>query len=113
MQISRKEKEGVAICYITGEISIDTAPQLKNTFKRLIDNKSRKVLLNFSSVDYIDSIGMATLIKLLKNLKSIQGVVFLSNLSPKIRSIFSITKCEKVFKIYDTEENALKDFYGY
>ena len=113
MQIDQKEKDGVAICYISGEINIDTTPGLKKAFKKLINSKSRKVLLNFNSVDYIDSLGMSTLIGFLKNLKNIQGVVVLSNLSPKIRSLFTITKCEKIFKIYDTEENALRDFGGY
>ena len=113
MQVNQKEKDGVIICYIIGEINIDTVSQLERTFKKLINSKSRKVLLNFSSVDYIDSLGMSTLIGFLKNLKNIQGVVFLSNLSPKIRSLFTITKCEKIFKIYDAEENALKGFCGY
>ena len=113
MQVNQKEKDGVIICYIIGEINIDTVSQLEKTFKKIINNKSRKVLLNFSSVDYIDSLGMSTLIGFLKNLKNIQGVVFLSDLSPKIRSLFTITKCEKIFKIYDAEENALKGFCGY
>lgn len=113
MHIKQKEKEGVVLCYIKGEISIDTVPQLQQVFKRLVDNKARKILLNFSEVSHIDSSGLASLVKFSRNLKDIHGVVFLSNLSPKIKTIFGITKLVNMFKIYETEEEALSDFYGY
>ena len=35
------------------------------------------------------------------------------NLSPNIRPIFGITKLERIFHIYDTEEEALRGFHGY
>jgi len=113
MQIKLKDSDGVAICCISGEVTIDTAPELKKTFKKIIDNKTRKVLLDFRGVDYIDSSGLASLIDFSRNLKVIQGMVFMSELSPKVSSIFSITKLDKVFRIFDTEEEALKSFYGY
>jgi len=113
MQIKLKDRDGMAICRISGEITIDTVLELKKTFKNIIDNKTRKVLLDFRGVDYIDSSGLASLIDLSRNLKVTQGIVFMSELSPKISSIFSITKLDKIFRIFDTEEEALKNFYGY
>lgn len=111
MYIKQKRKEDVVICYINGEISIDTVCKLKEVFKKLIDDKSRKILLNFNDLDYIDSSGLASLIELSRNLKDIHGLVFLSNLSPKVRPIFGITKLDRIFKIYDTEGEAFKDLY--
>lgn len=113
MNIKIKDQEGVAICHISGEINIDTIAELKKAFKKIIDNKTRKVLLNFEAVDYIDSAGLACLIELSRNLKSVQGIMFLSSLDPKVSSVLSITKLDRVFKIFDTEEEALRNFYGY
>lgn len=113
MNIRQREKEGMVICDISGEINIDEVPGLKKQFKKLIDKKVRKILLNFNKVDYIDSLGLAFLIELSKDLRNINGTLFMSNVPPKIGSIFSITKLDKVLKIYDTEEEALKDSYGY
>jgi anti-anti-sigma factor len=113
MNIKIKDQEGVAICHISGEINIDTIAELKKAFKKIIDNKTRKVLLNFEAVDYIDSAGLACLIELSRNLKSVQGIMFLSGLNPKVSSVLSITKLDRVFKIFDTEEEALRNFYGY
>ncbi|MBN2119971.1 MAG: STAS domain-containing protein [Candidatus Omnitrophica bacterium] len=113
MKVAQKEKNGVVICAIAGEINIDTVEGLKKVFQNLLENKIRKVLLNFDKVEYIDSLGIASLVELSRGLREIEGVLFLSNLSPNIRPIFSITKLDQVIIIYDTEEEALKEFYGY
>jgi anti-sigma B factor antagonist len=113
MKITQKKQDDVTICYIDGEINIDTVSALKAVFKQIIDNGVRKVLLNFDKVEYIDSLGIATLIEFAKSLSDFGGVMFLSNLSPNIRPIFGITKLERMFHIYDTEREALKHFRGY
>jgi len=112
MEVTQKQKGGVMVCRVKGEIDIDTVPELKGKFREIVESKCRKVLLDFSGVKYIDSLGMVSLIGLSKDLKIFGGAVFLSNLSPKISSIFSITGLEKVFKIYETEEEALRNFGG-
>lgn len=113
MQVKQKEKDGVIICQINGEINLDNVAELSKVFKKIINAKSRKLLLDLEQVEYIDSSGFACLIQFSKDLREIEGVLFLSGLSPKIRSLFAITKLESVFKIYETQTDALKDFYGY
>ena len=110
MHVRKKEKDGVMICYINGEVTIDTVTELKKTFKVIIDNKWLKVLLNLKDLEYIDSSGLASFVEFSIDLKAIQGAISLSNLPPKILSIFGITKLEKMFKIFECEEEALKDF---
>ena len=113
MKVSQREKDDVIICSISGEINIDTVAELKTVFRGILDKNRRKLLLNFDQVEYIDSLGIASLVELAKALNESQGVMFLSNLSPNIRPIFGITKLERIFHIYDTEEEALRGFHGY
>ncbi len=113
MQIKQKTKDAVEICCVIGEININTVAELKRVFKKLIAAKSRKALLNFKDLDYIDSTGLACLIQFSKDLKKMQGVVFLSDLSPKVSSLFAITKLSDAFRIYETEEKAIEDSLGY
>jgi anti-sigma B factor antagonist len=110
MNIKEREKDGVVICSVEGEVNIDTVADLKTVFKELVQKGKQKVLLDFAYLEYIDSAGLASLIDLAKGLKAIQGNVFLANLSPKVRSLFGITKLEKMFKIYESEDKALEDF---
>ena len=110
MRIRQKEKEGVKLFFVSGEINLNTVSELKKAFKRLLKEKRDKILLDFKDVEYIDSTGLASLIELSNNLKELHGVVVLSNLSLKIRSIFDITKLEKAFKIFENDEEALRYF---
>lgn len=108
MRIIQKEIGGVRVYRVKGEINIDTVSRMKTVFKEIIEENLRNVVLNFKGVEYIDSLGMASLIEFLKDLNRTKSVVFLSNLSPKLASIFSITGMEKLFKAYNTETAALE-----
>ncbi len=50
------------------------------------------------------------LVEVLKNFRSYGGKLKLSNLSNKVKSLFEITKLEKLFDIVDTQEEALTAF---
>ena len=110
MQIKVEEQGSVKICHPEGDIDINTSPQVKKIFDKLVQDKSEKALVNLQKVNYIDSSGLATLVEVLKNFRSYGGKLKLSNLSNKVRSLFEITKLEKLFDIADTQEEALKAF---
>jgi len=109
MQIRIEEKDGIQICSAEGDIDINTSPQVKRAFDKLVKTKSEKVVLNLQKVGYIDSSGLATLVEILKNFKTFGGKLKLCSLSTKVKSLFEITKLEKLFDIKDTEEEALKE----
>jgi len=110
MQVAITQKEGISIARVDGEIDINTAPQFKKAFERLMKEKDARVVINMEKVGYIDSSGLATLVELLKNFRKINARLKLASLSVKVRSLFEITKLEKLFDIADKEEEALSAF---
>ncbi|OGW75539.1 MAG: hypothetical protein A2Z72_00210 [Omnitrophica bacterium RBG_13_46_9] len=110
MHISQVEKNGILICYINGDIDINTAPQFKKVFDKLIHDKRSKLILNFKDVAYVDSSGLATLVEILKGLRVYGGRLKLSNLSTKVKNLFEITKLEKLFDITPEEGDAITSF---
>lgn len=112
MELKKKHKNDITLGYIKGDIDIDTCTELKKWFTGILKRKQKRIILNFSQVNFIDSLGIATLIWFLKGVKKSNGTVLLCNVSPKIRSIFIITKLDRVFKIFDLEKEALSDFGG-
>ena len=110
MELRREKKNDVTICCIVGEININTVPDLKVIFNGIIEEKLEKVLLNLEEVEYIDSLGLATLLFFDKGLKAASGKMIISNIIPKVGSIFKITKVDQVLTIFDAEEEALKHF---
>jgi len=110
MHIRTEDRGNISVCYISGEIDINTAPQVKKVFDKMIKEKKGHILINFKQVSYIDSSGLATLVEMLKNIRGYGGKLKLSDLSSKIRSLFEITKLEKLFDILSDEEEAIKSF---
>ena len=105
-----EDKGDATICYIDGDVDINTAPSIKKTFDKALTKKAAKVVINLKGVNYVDSSGLATLVEILKNMRQYGGRLKLSNLSPKIKSLFEITKLDKLFDIKPDEEEAIASF---
>ncbi|MBL7071637.1 MAG: STAS domain-containing protein [Candidatus Omnitrophica bacterium] len=110
MQIKVEEKNGIKVCSAEGDIDINSSPQVKKAFDKLVQARSEKVVINLQKVAYIDSSGLATLVEILKNFKNAGGKLKLCSLSNKVKSLFEITKLEKLFDIKDSEDEALQTF---
>lgn len=110
MKISEEKLNDIVICNTEGEININTSPELRKAFDGFIRDNLKKVLIDFSNVSYIDSSGLATLIELLQRLNKIGGKLNICNVSEKIKNIFEVTKLHKLFKIFESRDEALKDF---
>lgn len=110
MQVKIDEANGISLCRVSGDIDINSSPDVKKTFDQVISQKKDKVVINLKEVGYIDSSGLATLVEVLKNLRSYGGKLKLSNLSSKVKGLFEITKLDKLFDIVDEEDDAVTTF---
>jgi len=78
---------------------------------RLVEAENRdKLLLNFSSVDFLSSAALGKLITLEKKVKARGGVLKLSNIRPEIYEVFAITRLNRLFDIKADEADALAAF---
>jgi anti-anti-sigma factor len=79
-------------------------------FSLIEQGDRRKLLLNFSSVDFLSSAALGKLITLDKKVKAHSGTMKLSNIRPEIYEVFAITKLNRLFDIRDDEADALAAF---
>lgn len=79
-------------------------------FQLAEDDKRKKLLLNFASVEFLSSAALGKLITLDKKVKARGGRLKLSNIRPEIYEVFAITKLNKLFDIKDDEADALAAF---
>ncbi len=110
MQINLEEKSDISVFRVEGDIDINSSPEFKKYFDKKITNERKKIIVNLTKVDYVDSSGLATLVEVLKNLRSKGGKLKLTNLSAKVRGLFEITKLDKLFDISMGEDDALRTF---
>ena len=107
MEVKLVDREGVAVFQVEGEINISTSPDFKKNFEKL---PSPKIIVDLEKVSYVDSSGLATLVEILKKSKA-QGVqLALSGMSDKVKSLFEITKLDKLFTIFSNQQQALSHF---
>ncbi|MFA6142928.1 MAG: STAS domain-containing protein [Candidatus Omnitrophota bacterium] len=110
MSVKIEPKNGLTVCRIDGEVDINSSPDIKKSFDKLISKKTPKIVVDLFKVTYVDSSGLATLVEILKNMKTYGGRMRLVGLTPKIKSLFEITKLEKLFEILGTEDEAISTF---
>lgn len=78
---------------------------------QLVEEENRgKLLLNFSTVEFLSSAALGKLITLDKKVKAHGGKLKLSNIRPEIYEVFAITKLNKLFDIREDESDALAAF---
>jgi anti-sigma B factor antagonist len=68
----------------------------------------RKVILNFSNVEFLSSAALGKLLTLNRKLQAVRGKLALCNIAKEIREVFQITKLDKLFSIQPDENAALK-----
>ena len=104
MDVKTHEKDGVTLFLVNGEINITTSPELSKLFEKQCP---KKVIVDLEKVGYIDSSGLATLVEMLKRVKSQGGTLGLAGMSEKVKSLFEITKLDKLFLIFPNQEEAI------
>jgi anti-sigma B factor antagonist len=104
--ITVRESGAAQVVDVEGEVDLGTSPNLRRALFGLLGKKP-KLAVNLRELRYIDSSGIATLIEVLKTAKGLQMEFILFGLSPAVQDAFRLTHVNRVFRIVETEEQAL------
>lgn len=77
----------------------------------LVEEDDRKrIILDFSNVEYLSSAALGKLIMMDKKVKAVGGKLRLCSIRPDIYEVFAITKLNKLFDMKDDQDAAMEDF---
>ena len=110
MQISRKEEKGIHIFSLDGRFDAHSAGDVEKELNLTISKGARKLLLDMDGVEYISSAGLRVLLAVAKKLKKEEGEIKICCLKPYVKEVFDIAGFTQIFKIYDTTEEAIREF---
>ncbi|MBI1764216.1 MAG: STAS domain-containing protein [Acidobacteria bacterium] len=80
-----------------------------NELFALVDTDGRrKIIVDFSNVEYFSSAALGKLITLDKKVKTAKGKLRLCSIRPDIYEVFAITRLNKLFDIRENRDNALE-----
>ena len=86
---------------VTEEFKRDIAPVLA---------ENRQVVLDMSSLQFVDSAGLGAILSCLRKLGTADGDLKLYGLSKQVRAAFEIARMHRIFDITATKEEAVKAF---
>lgn len=108
LQIAVRRNGDVAIIDLTGEVDAYTSARFREVMMDIIEDGGEKLVVSMAKVEYIDSSGLGALVGGLKRTSERNGRIILVCDRIQVRKVFEITGLEKVFPIYDTEQEALE-----
>ena len=113
MEISYKTvSPTVNIVSLNGALNARSAEEAKQTFRNLIEQGVKQVIVDLQEVPFIDSSGLAALVSGLKTLGGEASNLKLAAPQSQARLLFELTMFDRVFEIHDTVEDALKSLNG-
>ncbi len=111
MKLSSHEEGGVMILEPKGKImGGPDATVLHDQLHDFIGQGKKKVVIDLSKVEWMNSTGLGILISGLTTLRHNGGDLKLARVTEKIESLLTITKLITVFENYDNVEDAIKSF---
>ena len=111
MKFKTKMEGDVAVVHISGNLMGGAeSDDVRNEIKRLLDDGSRKFIIDLKGVPWINSTGLGTLMAIYTSVQREEGALKLVHVSDRIRSLFMITKLLTIFDTHPTQQEALDSF---
>ncbi|HEU4878261.1 MAG TPA: STAS domain-containing protein [Gemmatimonadaceae bacterium] len=106
MQISTRTSNDIHIVAVTGSLDSTTSPEAQKALDAVVAG-AKKVLLDFSQLDYISSAGLRVLLGAAKQLRASGGKLGMFGLNQSVREVFEISGFASILSIYPSEAEAL------
>ena len=108
MVVDKRTVGHVTVLTPRGRLTVETFGELKSRVGRLAQDGRICVVLNLGEVTYVDSIGVAELVRIHVMLDRCGGSLTLSHLHRTVTELLELTRLTDILKIFPTETEAAK-----
>jgi anti-anti-sigma factor len=92
--------------------TIQEAEELKNNVNEKIRQGYKKIVIDLSTVEFLDSTFLGVIVNVLKKVAKLGGDLKLVGFKPVVRSMFELTRLFRVFESYSELQDAIKSFHN-
>jgi anti-sigma B factor antagonist len=111
MKASTRQVDGVTVVDLSGRIKEgEDITVLRDTIDDLLGKGQKKILLNLSDVNHIDSSGLGALLRAFTSVRNQGGELKLLRPTKKVHDMLQNTKMYTVFDVRDNEAAAIAAF---
>jgi anti-sigma B factor antagonist len=112
MQIEDKRMGNILVVRpLDARIDASSAPDFKGRMLDWIQEGNASILLDLSEVDFIDSSGLGAIVSSLKAVGH-EGDLVICGVRETVMSLFRLTRMNRVFQIFASEQEALREMAG-
>ncbi len=109
--VNIRHVHGITFLEVSGRITLgEGAVTLRDAIQAALDAGARKLVLDLSGVNYMDSAGLGELTTAYTSARSHACDLKLLGLTRKINDLMQITKLATLFDVFGTEQQALSSF---
>ena len=110
MDLRQREADGVDVLAPTDRIDSASSEELKTCVATLIAEGRRRVVIDMSNVDFIDSSGLGVLVASLRTAQRDGGVLKVAALNGNLRQLFELMRLDRVFELFTDVDKSLESF---
>jgi len=108
MSLASKDLHNARILTVeVPRIDAAMAIQFKEDIRQNTQDAPKRVVLDLTQVDFIDSSGLGAIVAAMKQLDP-SSRMDLAGLSPMVRKVFRLTRMDTVFSLFDTLDDATR-----
>ncbi len=107
LQTSLSQVNGITVIHLSGEINGFARERMETVSEQALSASQGAIILDFSAVDYINSTGIALIVKLLMSARQTDRRLSACGLSEHYQEVFSITRLADFIHIYPDLDTAL------
>ncbi|MFF0750643.1 STAS domain-containing protein [Streptomyces sp. NPDC004267] len=96
-----------AVLTVAGELDMETADRLQELLTEQFGQGRRRLVLDLSALDFMDSSGLNVLIKAVNKARESDGDLYLAAPTPAVRRILEITGVTTTIPPHDAVADAL------
>ena len=108
MRFPVQDKQGFSVIALSGDIDMNHSPHARRAILSCL-RKMQNVMVDLSSVDYIDSSGVASLVEGFQYARSNNLEFGLLGVSNTAMNVLKLARLDQVFRIYPSLEARLAD----
>jgi len=100
----------VSVIDVKGYLDAHTAPELENTFNKLINDSKYQVVVNFNDLSYISSAGLGVFMAYVETMRDNKGDIKFSNMKDNVYNIFDLLGFPMLYEFFEKETEAVNKF---
>lgn len=111
MTVVERQVGDVTVLALQGRLVFDEGDHvLRLHVNQLLEQGRTHIVVNLRDVTYVDSCGIGVLVSKFVSLRRKGGDLRFVNVTPRSHRLLEITKLIDVFRIFETEEDAIASF---